>query len=492
MAPSPSPHSPQALPQDLAWAITSATGPRHQAREAWSLLMDRMNFHDISASVQRLTPQIFVNLRDETEVPSRERLKGSYRYTWTKNVQLWSLASELLATLNARAIDYRLLKGAALHAYWGSVGCRTIGDFDLLITSRDLASTADALRAAGFRQEGARQIACGHGLADGAAINFNRDNCHVDVHVAPMKEPSALLSRMLSTAPLVRRVGGVDVQIPGPVHLLLHAAWHASRQTSPTDLAQGLVDVGLLAHAVPLSEVASEAGLTRQEPAVLQSGLLLQAAGLVTDLPSVRPSSSSSRLRGRAPMAVASRVPRPHHITMLTSRQVTGIPWRSGGDAIRGRGVAYRSWLRLGRPGRLEATLGGARGFLREPATLTDVPALLRPFAAMDASRATTSPWAETSLDWRFRIQLPRGVTKVRVVLGGEPATDLDAALFVNGRFHGRLVAGDASLQEVHCLVRSGSLEISIRPLWSACSQCFPPLTNLTVSIEDISSGQAR
>lgn len=487
MAQSPSPHSSPALPRDLAWAIASAAGPQRQATQSWSLLMDEMQFHDISASVQRLTPQIFINLRDQPDVPSRERLKGSYRYTWTKNVQLWSLASDLFASLNARAIDYRLLKGAALHAYWDSVGCRTIGDFDLLIDSRDLTSTSEALRAAGFRQEGARQIACGHGLSEGAAINFNRDNCHVDVHVAPMKEPSALLSRMLNTAPLVRRVGGVDVQIPGPAHLLLHAAWHASRQTSPTDLAQGLVDVALLEQAVPASDVASEAEVTRQEPAVLQSGLLLQAAGLVTDLTSVRSSSSSRRLRSRAALGVVSRVPRPRQVTLLTTRQVTGIPWRSGVDALRGRGVAYRGWLRLGRPGKLEARLGGAHGFLREPAEVTELPAVLGPFTDLDASRVTASPWAETSLDWRFRIQLPRGVTKVRVVLGGEPAADLDAALFVNGRFHGRLVSGDESLQEVHCLVRSGRLEMSIRPLWSACSQCFPPLTNLTVRVQDIS-----
>ena len=484
---SPSPHDPRLLPQDLAWAITAAAGPADQAAEAWSLLMGQVDFHDISASVQRLTPQIFLNLRDEAGVPSRERLKGSYRYTWTKNVQLWSLAADLFRRLDDRAIDYRLLKGAALHAYWDAVGCRTIGDFDVLVQLKDFAAVAEELREAGFRQEGARQIACGHGLSPNEAINFNRENCHVDVHVAPNKEPSALLSRMLLATPLFRRVGGVDVRIPSPVHLLLHAAWHASRQTSPTDLAQGLVDVALLERVISMKEVTHEAAVTGQQQAACQAGLLLQGAGLVSGLESVRPSAFLARFRAPAASTVVARVPRPHQITMLTSRQVTGIPWRSGGDAIRGRGVAYRSWLRLGRPGRLEATLGGARGFLREPTTATDLPALLRPFTAMDASRATTSPWAETSLDWRFRIQVSQRITKVRVVLEGEQAASLDAALFVNGQFHGRLVAGDESLREVHCLARSGGLEISIRPLWSACAQCFPPLTDLAVRVEDIS-----
>lgn len=477
----------EGLPEDLILATASAAAPRGQAADAWARLMGTTEFHDISPSVQRLVPQIFLNLRNEVDVPSRERLKGAYRYTWTKNVHLWSQARGVFEHLRAQGVDYRLLKGAALHAYSGSVGSRSIGDFDLLVHSQDVPLVTQALRASGFRQEGSRQISCGHGLSSHAAINFNLNECHVDVHVAPVKEPSALLSRMLMSAPLTRRLGGTNVQIPKPVHLLLHAAWHASQRSSPTDLAQGLVDIALLAPSIHLSELSREAASTGQERAVRLCASMLDAAGLNPDHLSTGLSLSPRLAAWRPPKIGLFGPSILRTFVQLKDRQVVGIPLRSETDSLRGLGLAYRSWLRLGRPGKLEPVLGGARGFLRDPGAVPELPALIEPFAGSDDRCVTTTPWSETSLDWRFRILLPSHVSKVRVILGGDHVYGLDAAIFLNGSFQGRLAAGDESLREVHCPVTRGHLEFSIRPLWAACSRCFPPLTDLTVSIEDIS-----
>ncbi len=475
------------MPQDLRWGISAAAGPNPDAADAWRSLMSTMEFSEISPSLQRLAPQVFVNIRDDSNVPSRDRLKGAYRYTWTKNIRLWSMAHGFLSALTATGINYRLLKGAAMHAHRGKVGSRSIGDFDLLVGEQDVAAVMSVMESCGFRQEGSRQILCGHAMTDGAAINLNLGDCHVDIHVAPWKEPRALLSQMLTEEAISRQVGSTMVLIPSTELLLLHASWHATRQTSPTDLAQGLVDVALLAREVSLNDVRSAALATASADAVGEAGLLLLEAGLDTGLPSISRPRRSNRERRKAQPVVKAVLERHRLARMLHDRHVTGLRWAEGSSDVNLGGLGYQAWLRMGRPGKLEGAMSLARGFLKTPAAEVVLPDVFQPFSEDTPSRVTVSPWRETSLDWRFRVRLPRGTTKVRVVLDGDCLEQLDAGLFVNGAFKGRVIAGDTSLREVHCQVADGALEVSIRPLWAACAVCFPSLETLDVALTDLS-----
>lgn len=475
------------MTEDLRWAIMAAAGPNPDAADAWRSLMATMEFSDISPSVQRLAPQIFSNVRDDKAVPSRDRLKGAYRYTWTKNVRLWSMAQGFLSALTESGNDYRLLKGAALHAHRGAVGTRSIGDFDLLVDETDISSVVTVMESCGFRQEGSRQIVCGHSTTDGASINLNFGDCHVDLHVAPWKEPQALLTRMLREAPVRRQVGTTAVLIPPSDLLLLHAAWHATRQTSPTDLAQGLVDVALLSRGMRLADVAEAAESTGSGDAAREAGRLLLGVGIDTGLHGLPTTRRTRSARQATRRFVHSTLDRPRLLRMLRDRHVTGLNWTGDSPDVRMGGIGYQTWLRLGRPGKAERVMGLGRGFLATPSVTVTLPAALEPFAGGDAPRAAISPWRVSAMDWRFRVRLPQKTTKVRVVLDGECLDQLDAGLFVNGAFAGRLIAGDISLREVHCQVSEPALEVSIRPLWGACPACFPSLETLRVTLADLS-----
>ena len=133
-------------------AITSATAPIGDALMAWSRLMDWLPFDVINPNTQRLAPTIFFNLKSSKDFKERERLRGSFKYTWAKTTRLIHSIEPILRKFEAADLDYRIIKGLAIQVSLNTVGARTMGDVDILIGLKDVDRAIEIVRSFGYRK----------------------------------------------------------------------------------------------------------------------------------------------------------------------------------------------------------------------------------------------------------------------------------------------------------------------------------------------------
>src|SRR5207253_4971638 len=82
-----------------------------------------------------LLPMVYRNLQaSPIAEPLLPRLKGSYRYWWCSNQDLFYQASRLIETLHAAGIPTLVLKGAATAVlHYRDAGVRPMADVDVLV-----------------------------------------------------------------------------------------------------------------------------------------------------------------------------------------------------------------------------------------------------------------------------------------------------------------------------------------------------------------------
>ncbi|MEI6095578.1 MAG: nucleotidyltransferase family protein, partial [Gammaproteobacteria bacterium] len=174
-------------------AITSATAPIGDALIAWSRLMDWLPFDVINPNTQRLAPTIFFNLRNLANFKERERLRGSFKYTWAKTTRLIHSIAPILRKFDAIDLDYRIIKGLAIQVSLNTVGSRTMGDVDILIGLKDVDRAIEIIRSFGYRRNA--EVDCdGHTLSSHyGGLDFTLGETHLDLHVAETTYPEFLL-----------------------------------------------------------------------------------------------------------------------------------------------------------------------------------------------------------------------------------------------------------------------------------------------------------
>ena len=134
----------------------------------------------------RLLPQVYRNLCDQgLSDPLIEKLKGIYRLHWYKNQRLFHHMTPVLKSFHAAGIKTMILKGAALSLqYYRDYGLRAMGDFDVLVPTRQALEAIVLLKRMGWTTRG---IALEALTEDYRAVRHSQafrdsSDCELDFH----------------------------------------------------------------------------------------------------------------------------------------------------------------------------------------------------------------------------------------------------------------------------------------------------------------------
>jgi len=457
-------------------AVLAALAPEFVALGAWKQLMGNIPFDEVNVNTQRLAPAIFCNLRGVRDFPERERLRGTYKYTWTKTTRLIHSLDPVFRALNDADLNFRVIKGLAIQLLLNSVGSRTMGDIDLLFSSRDIQRAVEIVESLGFRRT--EDVPCsGHSSnSHFLGLNYSLGETHLDLHVAETKYPQKLLVIMLDQPTNSVRCGSSTVKIPSHESLFLHAVVHGDLTAGPTDFIQAISDVGRLQKFVDLRQASLlakqaniEASIVRFQNSTSESGF----STLQLQLPET-PRSRTHRiqaLRNRILQDTNSR-------TLLRRIQARRVGRTISVDTENQHSLSrllYRLWMYTGQIAIVERYIYKVcGGMLRKSSTPVFDGLSIAPFQSGSSHPALTAlRVAGATIDWRFRIQVPENSTKLLIKVRAEALAKLDLWAFVNGSQLCRLIGGDPTTHILTIHNPAHNLEISLRPVWSACHLCF-------------------
>jgi Uncharacterised nucleotidyltransferase len=133
-------------PQQALLLEAALADDAERAAGAWRTWDPDASLEGIDTGSFNLLPLVYRNLtRLEVEDPWLVRLRGVYRYTWSRNQLLMKTGADAIRIFDAAGIPTVVLKGAAITTIqFKDLGVRPMTDFDLLVP-RDRA--VDAIRA---------------------------------------------------------------------------------------------------------------------------------------------------------------------------------------------------------------------------------------------------------------------------------------------------------------------------------------------------------
>jgi len=445
-----------------------------------------MDFDAINENTQRIMPSIFLNLRNHTDVPDFARMRGAFKYAWSRTTEMLHSGRNLFLALNEAGIDYRILKGAAIQVVSNRLGSRTMADIDVLIAASDVDRLIEVMAEQGFRRNTHSQCSGHSSQAHHDALDFNAGDCHIDVHVAQYKEPSHLLQRMLALPAIRVRAAGAELPLPPPELLLLHAAFHGAQAAGPTDFAQSVVDVMALHRMVDQVDLVEQAKRSRTITSLIALNAATQsvdAVSLTVRIPTH--TRIQSWIRDRAHRIGMVMAESNSVIQRIAARRQGAQELRIIRGQFQGKRRLYLTWLRTGRfavTERMVAKFAG--GFLDEPQRTWVSGSTCAAFDRDNDGSICGSMTPGQALDWRFRVQFAKPQAEITVRLSSAALDKLDAYLFCNGRGVARVIAGDSASQTVIIRNVAASAEFSIRAFWDVCAQCYQGFNDLRVQID--------
>ncbi|MCP4399603.1 MAG: nucleotidyltransferase family protein [bacterium] len=111
--------------------------------QAWEQWISRVDIDTLDSDSYQLLPQLYQNLnRYGIEHPAIPRMKGMYRYTWSKNQQLIYQVAPLLEMLYETGIRPLLLGDAVMAAnYYNDYGLRRIDSIEFYVPESQVVAT---------------------------------------------------------------------------------------------------------------------------------------------------------------------------------------------------------------------------------------------------------------------------------------------------------------------------------------------------------------
>ena len=124
-----------------------------EALAAWARWRQSHTIENCDHSFYRVLPSVFRHLPDSGLEPAdRAKLKGVYRYHWTRNQMLIQSATSALRALHEAGVETLALRGLALaHEVYADVGLRPMRDADVLVKPHQLGQAVAVLQACGWR-----------------------------------------------------------------------------------------------------------------------------------------------------------------------------------------------------------------------------------------------------------------------------------------------------------------------------------------------------
>src|SRR4051812_21498162 len=128
--------------------IKAAVEDGDQAIAAWGEWKRRRSLDEAGHAAFLILPLVYRNLTGlSLQDPELGRIRGVYRFTWSRNQLLLHLGGIALRDLRQAGIETIVLKGAALSvSQYRDLGVRQMGDFDVLVPRRRVTEAIDALR----------------------------------------------------------------------------------------------------------------------------------------------------------------------------------------------------------------------------------------------------------------------------------------------------------------------------------------------------------
>lgn len=414
-------------------ALRAALLPRHDALTAWSQLLDEVPWMEFTAPVERCLPAIAVNLGchsrvehdDSDDIPYSAKVAGVYRATWAANIMRLRALAPVFDALDARHVDFRVLKGTALCALTDRWGTRRMGDIDILVSAEHGAAAVAELRVLDFAPKFFRTIDDENPPPDSSWIGLH--GYIIDLHVANRRlRRTNVLDVLLADPPARITSQGGTWPLPPPENLVVHAAMHARKGSAVSDHIQALIDIASL---IPLTSESKLTSLARQVRVTHPLSQLLGEISRVTntDVPVVVPSRREPSLVGAR--RVSSRVTSLKRIRQERFSKTLDI--RDSNV----RKILYRLWIRNGQIRPIERAIClGLGGFLRNG--VCDLPR-----------------------DRRWHFEVPRSLRGRQVRLVIESGDPLERVVFINGIEYGSV----AKRASVHLKSAPRTIEVSLR-----------------------------
>jgi len=474
------------MDKEFALAVKSAILNPGIAKKSWEQLINEIGFENLSNSTQRVLPKIFKNLESETDVSAYEKLKGAYKYNWTKNSRLLFSFLPILNALNEQSIDYRILKGAALNLLSDNVGERTMGDIDLLIVATDLPKISNLFEKNGFQKK--FDTHC----INAERVEFDTEICfltpekfEVDVHLVEKTYPQLLYRKIMKTKPNLAQFQDQQVKLPSYELALIHTVYHGNKSVAATDLIQTYLDCNQLIELVELknlNNIAKELNFS----SVLDNSL--------NDLNLLREENPAhAKRKSRLKIFTSSYylwvlknkfLNSSDFFTIKKARAISKKEIAAVRKNFKGRKLWYIFWLSLGKPRPFERiifVLFG--GFLRNPEGYPVLGDSFVGFNAADQNWFTTNLTALDSHDWRFKIKVPQNSKLATIELIADEFKNWNWLIFVNGKLFGTTTQVDHGTYVIRYPFPTTSLEISMRSPSHVCEFCEHGIADLYVRV---------
>ena len=239
--------TPPFLPRGGCWPnpeqellLQAALFRGERSLNAWRLWKKRTDIEvdKLDLGSFRLLPLVYRNLCDqERNDPLIEKLKGIYRLHWYKNQRLFHHMTPVLKSFHAAGIKTMILKGAAISLeYYRDYGLRAMGDFDVLVPTRQALEAIVLLKSMGWMTRGIASEAL---TEDYRAVRHSQafrdsSDCELDFHWHILSgNPAADADDDFWEGARAITIQGVSTLILNPTDQLLHvcvhgAAWDAA------------------------------------------------------------------------------------------------------------------------------------------------------------------------------------------------------------------------------------------------------------------------
>ncbi len=233
-------------PAQLA-LLRAASLDGDEALEAWQEWLRRQNIQTVDPGSFAILPKLFRNLRRlGVDHPLIPRLRGIYKYTWSRNQAARRDLKHAIQLMDRAGIQAIVLKGVPLLLYYyRDFGARPMSDIDLLVAPEQLEAAADVLRKAGWKAERPFPPPPLRPYLHGVPFGHPKFR-HVDLHWRPFTEdcPSEADTKFRSRV-IECDVDGVSVRMPDTTDLLILTCFHG-RKSDPQAVCRWLMDAQLL------------------------------------------------------------------------------------------------------------------------------------------------------------------------------------------------------------------------------------------------------
>jgi len=217
-----------------------------QARVAWERWKKGVDLDDLDHASFRIMSLAYTRLMNlKMEDPDLGRIRGIYRYQWTRNQIAFRGKADVLRAFAEASIPRLLLKGAALcRTVYPDATSRTMNDLDILIPATDAARGFQLLEERGWRAQHRAPQAI---IPFQHALSFLHNRAgELDLHWHVMRSQRDPQQDAGWWSAAVDHVfEGVPTKILCPADQFLHACEHALHH-SPSSSLQWLVDACLI------------------------------------------------------------------------------------------------------------------------------------------------------------------------------------------------------------------------------------------------------